>query len=189
MSALFGASTTGANLLLEMQTGSHERMLVTPLRRSALLLGRAAKEIVPVLVQADRDRRSSRSRSASTCTSPGPLLGIAIVAVFAVGLGSLSHALGPRRRKNQDWMFWAVQQTLLFPLLLLSGMLLPIEGGPGLAEVLSEINPLTYIVDAERALFAGELPADTVLAGIAAALIVLAAGLTIGLHAVRNDGK
>ena len=55
--------------------------------------------------------------------------------------------------------------------------------------MLSDINPLTYIVDAERALFAGELPADTVLAGIAAALIVLAAGLTIGLRAVRNDGK
>src|SRR4051795_993896 len=52
MSALFASSMTGSNLLLEQQTGSHERMLVTPLRRSALLVGRALKEIVPMVAQA-----------------------------------------------------------------------------------------------------------------------------------------
>ena len=52
MSCLFGSSMTGSNLLFEMQTGSHERMLVTPLRRPALLIGRALKEIVPMLAQA-----------------------------------------------------------------------------------------------------------------------------------------
>lgn len=44
MSGLLGASMTGSNLLYEMQTGSHERMLVTPLSRSSLLIGRALKE-------------------------------------------------------------------------------------------------------------------------------------------------
>ncbi len=43
---------TGSNLLFEIQTGSHERMLVTPLRRPALLIGRALKEIVPMVAQA-----------------------------------------------------------------------------------------------------------------------------------------
>ena len=52
MTCLFGTSMTGSNLLYEMQTGSHERMLVTPLRRPALLVGRALKEIVPVVAQA-----------------------------------------------------------------------------------------------------------------------------------------
>ena len=59
MSALFAASTTGSNLLLEIQTGSHERMLVTPLSRSSLLLGRALKEIVP-LVGSGLDHRRRR---------------------------------------------------------------------------------------------------------------------------------
>src|SRR3954469_14524052 len=52
MSCLFGTSMTGSNLLFEIQTGSHERMLVTPLRRPALLIGRALKEIVPMVAQA-----------------------------------------------------------------------------------------------------------------------------------------
>ncbi len=51
MTALMGASFTGANLMEEMQTGSHERQLVSPLGRSALLVGRALKEIVPMLMQ------------------------------------------------------------------------------------------------------------------------------------------
>ncbi len=51
MVALFGTASTGANLLFEMQTGSHERTLVAPLSRSALLVGRALKEVVPLTIQ------------------------------------------------------------------------------------------------------------------------------------------
>ena len=41
--------------------------------------------------------------------------------MFAIGLGALSYTLA-LAVKSRDWMFWVVQQTLLFPLLLLSGM-------------------------------------------------------------------
>jgi len=52
MTALFGTSTVGANLLFEFQTGAHERLLVTPLSRPSLLIGRALKEMVPLAAQA-----------------------------------------------------------------------------------------------------------------------------------------
>ena len=90
-----------------------------------------------------------------------------MLSVFSVGVGALSFALA-LASKDQDWLFWTVQQTLIFPLLLLAGMLLPIDGAPGWLQTASELNPLTYVIDAERALFAGTLPADTVLAGFAA---------------------
>src|SRR5690349_22534302 len=51
MTALMGASFTGSNLMEEMQSGSHERQLVSPLGRPALLVGRALKELVPMLMQ------------------------------------------------------------------------------------------------------------------------------------------
>ena len=51
MTCLMGASFTGANLTDEMLTGSHERLLVSPLSRSSLLVGRALKEVVPMLMQ------------------------------------------------------------------------------------------------------------------------------------------
>ena len=61
MTALMGASMTGSNLTLEINTGSHERLLVSPLRRSSLLVGRALKEVVPMLAQgaAHRGRRDA----------------------------------------------------------------------------------------------------------------------------------
>lgn len=184
MSALFGASTTGSNLQLEMQTGSHERTLVTPLQRPALLLGRALKEIVPVLVQALLIVAVSIPFG-FRLEPAGMLVGLVMVAVFAVGLGALSHALALASEGN-EMMFWMVQQTLLFPLMLLSGMLLPLEGGPGWMQAASKANPLTHLVDAERALFAGHVFESAVLYGAISAVVVAAVGLKVGIAAVRR---
>ncbi len=185
MSCLFGTSMTGSNLLFEIQTGSHERMLVTPLRRPALLIGRALKEIVPMFAQA--------ALIVAVCIPfgfelhlAGALVGMAVLAVFCVGLGALSYTLA-LASKDQEWLFWTVQQTLLFPLLLLAGMLLPIGGGPGWLQTLSRFNPLTYVVEAERALFAGDLAAGTTLTGLAAAAGVGALGLAVGVRAMRRS--
>lgn len=81
-------------------------------------------------------------------------------------------------------MFWLVQQTLIFPLMLLSGMLLPLETGPGWMQVAAKFNPLAYVVDAERALFAGEIVSATVAWGWIAALTTAAVGLSVGIRAM-----
>jgi ABC-2 type transport system permease protein len=184
MSCLFGTSTTGSNLLFEIQTGSHERMLVSPLRRPALIVGRALKEIVPMLAQ---------TALLVVVTIPfgfelhlvGALIGLLILAVFCVGLGALSYTLG-LASKDREWMFWAVQQTLIFPLLLLAGMMLPLDNGPQWLQTMSKFNPLTYVVDAERALFNGTIASGTVLAGLIAAVAVGVLGLLVGMRAMRR---
>jgi ABC-2 type transport system permease protein len=184
MSCLFGISATGANLLFEIQTGSHERMLVSPLRRPALIIGRALKEIVPMFAQ---------TALIVAVTIPfgfhlhlvGTVIGLAILAVFGVGLGALSYTLALACR-SQEWMFWAIQQTLIFPLLLLAGMLLPVDAGPAWLRFLSRFDPLTYVVDAERSLFNGEIVSAVVGAGAAAALLVAVAGLFVGTRAMRR---
>src|SRR4029434_5360792 len=45
MICLFGTSATGSNLLFESINGSYERVLATPLHRSAILIGTALKEL------------------------------------------------------------------------------------------------------------------------------------------------
>jgi ABC-2 type transport system permease protein len=104
MSCLFGSSMTGSNLLFEMQTGSHERMLVTPLRRPALLIGRALKEIVPMMAQA--------ALIVAVCIPfgfelhlGGALIGLVVLAAFCVGLGALSYSSQRlRRRSRRSWL-------------------------------------------------------------------------------------
>jgi len=181
MTALFSTSTTGSNLLYELQTGAHERMLVAPVRRSALLIGRSLKEMVPlvgqalviVLVMLPFGFRFDPL---------GGLLALALLAVFGVGLGSLSYALALAVRK-QDWMFWLVQQTLLYPAMILSGMLLPLSAGPGWMQALARANPLAYVVDAERALFSGDYSASVGWGWLAAALTAVV-GLAVGIRSM-----
>lgn len=185
MTVLMGASFTGANLMQEMVTGSHEWLLVSPLSRSSLLVGRALKEVVPMLMQ---------TAIILVVVTPfsfelhlgGVLVGVAMLALFSVGVGSLSFALA-LVSKDQDWLFWTVQQTLIFPVLLLAGMLLPIDDAPGWLKVASTVNPLTHVVEAERSLFAGAFPAGEVATGFAAAAGVAALGLVIGLRAMHRS--
>jgi ABC-2 type transport system permease protein len=185
MTALFGTSTTGANLLFEFQTGAHERMLVTPLPRSSLLVGRALKEMVPLTGQAVVIVAVMLPFGLRV-DGLGVLVGLVLLAVFGVGLGSLSYALAVAVRK-QDWMFWAVQQTLLFPLMILSGMLLPLESGPAWMRVAAQFNPLTHVVAAERALFAGQFATGAVLAGVLSTAATAAVGLVVGIRVMRRS--
>jgi ABC-2 type transport system permease protein len=183
MITMFGTSMTGSNLQFEIMTGAFERILATPVSRAALMIGRALKELTPLVVQATL---------IVLLTVPfgfvlyplHAVVGLLMLGVLGVGVGALSYALAIAARKT-EWIFWAVQQTLLFPLLILSGMMLPLEAGPGWMQVVSRFNPLTYVVDAERALFAGTLDVTAVY-GFAAALLTAAVGLWVGVRAIRT---
>jgi len=185
MVALFGTASTGANLLFEMQTGSHERTLVAPLSRSALLVGRALKDVVPLVIQGTIVVLVAVPFG-FRLDVPGLLAGLLVLAVFGIGFGALSYTLALACR-NRDWMFWMVHQTLLFPLMILSGMLLPLEAGPAWMQAVATVNPVNWVVQAERALFAGDLGSPTVLWGWLAALALAAVGLWAGVRAIRKS--
>jgi ABC-2 type transport system permease protein len=185
MTALFGTSIVGSNLLFEFQTGAHERLLVTPLSRPSLLIGRALKEMAPLAAQAVIIVAVMIPFGFQLYVG-GALIGLLLLAVFGIGLGSLSYSLAIAVRK-QEWMFWVVQQTLIFPLMILSGMLLPLESGPEWMQVASKFNPLTYLVDAERALFAGDIGSPAAAWGWVSALLTVAVGLTVGIRSMRRS--
>lgn len=184
MISLFGTSMTGSNLLYEMMTGSYERVLATPLDRSAILVGRSLKEFAPLVVQG--------LLIVVLCVPFGfalhplhLLVGLALLGLFGIGVGALSMALA-LAAKGKEWLFWGVQQALTFPLLILSGMMLPLEAAPGWMAVAAKFNPLTYIVDAERALLAGSFGDPAVLWGWVAAVLTCGVGLWVGIRKVRR---
>lgn len=184
MISLFGTSMTGSNLLYELMTGSYERVLATPLDRSAILVGRSLKEFAPLFVQG--------LIIAIVCVPFGfrlyplrLLAGLVLLGVFGVGVGALSYALG-LASKGREWVFWGVQQTLLFPLLILSGMMLPLEAGPAWMQVASRFSPLTYIVEAERALAGGTFASPAVVWGVLAAVLTAVVGIAVGIRKTRT---
>ena len=183
MITMFGTSMTGSNLQFEIMTGAFERILATPLSRAALMIGRALKELTPLVVQAAIIVLVAMPFGFRLYPAHA-LVGLLMLGVFGVGVGALSYALAIAARKT-EWIFWAVQQALLFPLLILSGMMLPLEAGPAWMQVAARLNPLTYVVDAERALFTGT-SGVVVLQGFAAALLTAAVGLWVGIRGIRT---
>ncbi|MDH2429912.1 ABC transporter permease [Sphaerisporangium sp. TRM90804] len=184
MMCLSGPLMAGYSLLMELAGGSMERMLVTPMNRTAMLIGRTAKEFAILLVQALL--LIGLSLPLGFRSSPaGILAGLALLVVFGVGLGSLSFVLAIVSRPGGE-LFWLVTQVTLFPLMLLSGMLLPVDSGPGWMRAVAAVNPVYYITEAERALFAGRFTEMPVLYGGLAAAAVAVIGLALGTRAMRR---
>ncbi len=184
MIGIFGAGSAGYYVLVESGGGSLERMLVTPLNRAAMMIGRTLKEAVTLLAQAVLIILAVLPFGFRLYPA-GVLAGLALLVVTGIGIGSLSFALALAAKRAPS-MFWAVQQTVTFPLLMLSGVLLPMERAPSWLAAASAVNPLTYIVNAERALFNGELTGATVAYGAIAALAIAAVGLAVGIRGMRR---
>lgn len=184
MMCLFGPMSAGYSLLIELIGGSMERMLVTPLNRTALLIGRAMKESVILLVQAVLIIALALPLGFRLYPA-GALAGLALLTVLGIGLGALSFVLAIKSQPSGT-LFWLVTQMLLFPLLLLSGVLLPMNFGPTWLQIIAGVNPVAYIVDAQRALFTGAFADLSVLYGTVAACAIAAVGLVLGTRAMRR---
>ncbi|GIH24199.1 transport permease protein [Acrocarpospora phusangensis] len=184
MMCLSGPMMAGYMLLVELIGGSMERMLVTPISRTAMLVGRTLKEFVVLLAQSALIIGLSIPLGFSA-NPVGVFAGLALLIVFGVGLGALSFVLAIASAPGGE-LFYGVTQLIMFPLLLLSGVLLPVEYGPAWLQTAAALNPVTYIVNAERALFSGGFTDISLLYGLLAAVAVAALGLTLGTRSMRR---
>ncbi|MEO3796588.1 ABC transporter permease [Nonomuraea sp. B10E15] len=184
MMCLTGPMGAGYTLLVELIGGSMERLMVTPLNRTAMLVGRTMKEMIVLLAQAVLIILLALPLGFDLHPA-GVLAGLVLLVIFGVGLGSLSFVLAIKSAPGGT-LFYIVSQSILFPLLLCSGVLLPLDTGPAWLRAIGYANPVTYIVDAQRALFAGHLASPSILYGTAAACAVAAVGLHLGNRAMRR---
>ncbi|MFG1941388.1 ABC transporter permease [Nonomuraea sp. NPDC048826] len=184
MMCLTGPMSAGYYLLVELIGGSTERMMVTPLNRTAMLVGMAMKAMAVLFAQSVLIIVLAVPLGFELHLA-GVVAGLLLLMVFGVGLGAFSFVLALRSAPDGT-LFYTVSQMLLFPLLLLSGVLLPLDTGPGWLRVAGGLNPVTHIVHAERALFSGQVLSLPVLYGSVAAAAVAAIGLFLGTRAMRR---
>ncbi|MGH4014569.1 MAG: ABC transporter permease [Pseudonocardiaceae bacterium] len=88
--------------------------------------------------------------------------------------------------KSED-AFAPVQNSIIIPLLLLSGILLPMSLAPGWLFTVSRFNPLVYVVDATRAAFVGDFAGPTVLLGILAAVALSVVAVAFGTRTFQRE--
>jgi ABC-2 type transport system permease protein len=170
---LFGATSVGFALIAELRAGVIERLRVTPVSRLALLLGRAARDILTLLVQASIVILLSLPFGL-TLRPLDLVMMLALIALIGLLFASISYAVA-LWLKSED-AFAPLVFTVALPLLLLSGVLLPLTLAPQWLRNIAAANPLAYAVDAARAIFNDHLNDISVAKGIGitAALAVLA---------------
>ncbi|MFH9618228.1 ABC transporter permease [Streptomyces pratensis] len=184
MMCLMGPLSAGHGMLSEMTGGQMERFLVTPVSRTSLILGRAAKDTATLFAQAILITAIAIPLGMELHLT-GALATMALLIVMAVGLSALSYILAIASLPSGN-LFWMVTQMLIFPVTLLSGILLPVEAAPGWLSTAASVNPVTYVVDAARALFIGDFPDASVLHGALAATAIAAIGLGFSTRAMKR---
>lgn len=165
----------GLGLIGDARAGILERCRVTPVSRLALLLGRCGRDVVMILVQAT------------------VIVGVAVAFGMRVGLGelALAYALltgvalmlsalsyGIAAVLTAEEAMSSMLQTILQPLVLLSGVMLPLALAPAWLLAIAWWNPLSHVVAAERALFAGSLGDPVVWQATLLVAVLAAAALT-----------
>jgi ABC-2 type transport system permease protein len=88
--------------------------------------------------------------------------------------------------KSED-SFAPVINGLMLPVLLLSGILLPMTLAPGWLQTVADINPLTHVVDGVRAMYIDELGSGEVLLGTMITLGMLLLGVFYGWWVFRKE--
>jgi len=144
----------GYNMIDEVRNGVVERFRVTPTSRFALLAGRVLRDLVNMLFIVIFFTLISLPFGFNPHLW-GFLILLVLLSLLLITTSSFGNALG-LILKDEDRLSPIVQGINL-PILLLSGMLLPMELAPKWLQVVAHFNPAYYAVEAGRLLIAGHI--------------------------------
>ncbi len=154
MVTIFGVGFVGFGAVDDKRIGFVERIMVTPARRTAILLSMIGRDLVMLLAQVVIVICLAIPLGFSISLIgllPATLLLLAVGVVMA----SFSYALAFTVRDEGGLA--STTNLVYLPILLLSGIMLPLDLAPHWLKILSEFNPFSYVVNAERLMFAGTI--------------------------------
>jgi len=152
--ALFIAIFFGLAVIWERDVGQLQRLLATPLPRSAIVLGKAAGACVRALAQATLLLVVLAITGIAirwNAIDLGAAIVMLMLATAAFTAASLVLASIVKKRER----FMGIGQLVMMPLFFASSALYPLKILPGWLHVVARINPLTYEVQALRQLMVG----------------------------------
>lgn len=181
---VFGALFAGFGLIAEWREGVIEAERVTPAPRTALLVGRLIRDLLQILVQAIILVVLGFAMG-MTAPLPGVLVGIGLTLLIGAACAAASNAVA-LSTKSEDVMAPLINMVTM-PVLLLSGIMLPMTLGPVWLQAISSFMPFRWIVDAVRGAFAGQATAGMMLWGTVWAVGLCALGVWWGTATFRKE--
>ncbi len=168
--ALSGAGGAGQAIVRDIASGYFDKLMLTPISRVALLLGSILTGAVILGMQA------------ALVTGVGILMGlrpetgflgvlaiIGIALLLGTGFASFTVAVGLRSGNPAATQ---AASFLFFPLSFLTATFVPLALLSGWIKVAAQINPITYILEAMRAILNDGWQGDVILRGVLACVVL-----------------
>ena len=177
MTALFGSAFVGFGLCDEIREVVIERMTVTPMSRVAMLVGRSLRDVTLLEVQ---------GLILVVLAIPfgleinigGVAVAFAMLALIGLMMSPVSYTLA-LILKSEDSLAPVVNGISL-PLLLLSGVMLPMSLAPDWLQTIAKFNPLFHAVAAIRALFNASYADGEIVIGLVLLVVLTLVTITFG---------
>jgi ABC-2 type transport system permease protein/oleandomycin transport system permease protein len=186
MTAVFGALTTGLGLTEDMAAGVIDRFRSLPIAHSALLIGRTAADLATNVVSMVVMLAIGfivGFRPSEPVWSVALALGL--ILAFAYVFSWISAYVGISVRNPETAQ--SIGFIWVFPLVFASSAFVPTNSMPAALHAFADVNPVTLVVDAARALMIGHgdalAPALGTLAWLAALLVVF---VPLSVRALRK---
>ena len=176
MAVLFGSIFYGLYIIWDRKLDFLKEVLVAPVPRSAVFLGKMLGGMSDVLIQAGA--LLLIGMGLGLVSSIGQVfLALGAAMLISMCIVSLGLIIGANMKSPEG--FNLVMSFVMWPMFMLSGALFPLDKLPAYLEVLVKLNPLTYGVDMMRYVILGSTDFG-VLADIAALLLASLAFIVIG---------
>ena len=181
---IFGAFFAGFSLIGEWREGVIEAERVTPASRTALLMGRLWRDLLQLLVQAVILIGLGYVMG-MRAPFGGIVVGLLLTLLVGGACAAASNALA-MATKSEDVMAPVINMVMM-PVLLLSGILLPMTLGPEWLLNVSDFMPIRHIVDAVRGSFVGDVAGSTLVAGTAWSVLLCGLAVWWGTSTFRKE--
>lgn len=181
---LIGGTTAGAAFALDIEGGFFDRLVASPVSRTAILIGRLAGGVVIAMVQTLLFLAIGIIFGVRVEGGVwGVLVLLLLAALLSVAISGLGVFLALRSGSAE-----AVQGTfpLFFALLFFSSAFFPRETMSGWFKVVADVNPISYLVEAMRdQVIVGVDPRPTLI-GLAVVIALAAAAIAACWSAYRR---
>ena len=183
MAILFSSMFTGISVLWDKQFGFLQEVLVAPISRISIIIGRTLGGATTALIQGFIILLIALGMGVPITGITGVLLTLVfmiLIAFSAVGFGLI---LASRIEDFQG--FQIIMNLLIMPLLFLSSVFFPIASNPEIprwAVQLSYLNPLFYMVDGLRGSLTGINQVNSPALNLIVILIICIVTVSLGSY-------
>ncbi|MFB3766419.1 MAG: ABC transporter permease [Methanotrichaceae archaeon] len=148
MTLLFSSTFAGLSVLWDRQFGFLKEIMVAPVSRIAIVLGRTVGGVTTAIIQALIILFSGILLGMIIPSVQGVIISLVFMLLIAAAFIGLGLAFASKMEDMSG--FSLIMNFLIFPLFFLSGALFPLDRFPSVIKILAYLNPLTYGVDGLR---------------------------------------